>query len=220
MTLSREVRRVPLDFDWPLKTPWPGFLPPETRPCPAGCDAGLTAAGEWVEHFAHLILTLAEAPVRGELHPWLAAIRPPSGVGVPSPEIVELTAGLAGREPSGFGHDAIDRWKAAKRIVAAAGLPEGWGVCPECEGHAVHPDDRHLGDEWERTSPPEGQGYQLWETVSEGSPISPVFDTQERLAAWLTVNETVAGIHYSESEWAKIVEGSVGVLEVGTGALS
>jgi len=38
--------------------------------------------------------------------------------------------------------------------------------------------------EW-ATQPPTGEGYQLWETTSEGSPISPVFKTPEELAQWL-----------------------------------
>lgn len=29
--------------------------------------------------------------------------------------------------------------------------------------------------------PPEGEGWQIWETVSEGSPTSPVFATREEL---------------------------------------
>lgn len=32
---------------------------------------------------------------------------------------------------------------------------------------------------------PTGDGYQMWETTSEGSPISPVFQTPEDLAKWL-----------------------------------
>jgi hypothetical protein len=38
----------------------------------------------------------------------------------------------------------------------------------------------------QRTDPPKGEGYQLWETVSEGSPCSPVFKSPEELAHWLT----------------------------------
>lgn len=38
---------------------------------------------------------------------------------------------------------------------------------------------------WEKTEPPTGEGWQLWETVSEGSPISPVFPTQDEFRAYL-----------------------------------
>lgn len=30
-----------------------------------------------------------------------------------------------------------------------------------------------------------GEGYQLWETISEGSPVSPVFATPAELATWI-----------------------------------
>ena len=33
--------------------------------------------------------------------------------------------------------------------------------------------------------PPAGDGWQMWETCSDGSPISPVFNTPEELAHWL-----------------------------------
>lgn len=33
--------------------------------------------------------------------------------------------------------------------------------------------------------PPAGDGWQLWETTTEGSPISPVFPTAEDLATWM-----------------------------------
>lgn len=35
---------------------------------------------------------------------------------------------------------------------------------------------------------PTGGGYQIWETVSEGSPITPVFETPEELARWCVEN--------------------------------
>ena len=35
------------------------------------------------------------------------------------------------------------------------------------------------------TSVPKGDGWQMWETTTEGSPISPVFETPELLARWL-----------------------------------
>lgn len=33
--------------------------------------------------------------------------------------------------------------------------------------------------------PPKGDGWQVWETVSEGSPVSPVFATSEELTQWM-----------------------------------
>lgn len=39
---------------------------------------------------------------------------------------------------------------------------------------------------------PEGPAYQMWETVSEGSPISPAFMKPEELAHWLADNKASA----------------------------
>lgn len=50
--------------------------------------------------------------------------------------------------------------------------------------------------------PPTGDGYQLWETTSEGSPISPVFDTLDALCEWCAENATIIGdFKLSKEEW-------------------
>lgn len=46
-----------------------------------------------------------------------------------------------------------------------------------------------VGYEWtlDRTpDPPEGPAWQLWETVSDGSPISPAFASADELAGWMS----------------------------------
>ena len=48
------------------------------------------------------------------------------------------------------------------------------------------------GRVWPKVEVPEGEAYQMWETTSEGSPISPTFDTPEELARWLADNNTSA----------------------------
>lgn len=40
-----------------------------------------------------------------------------------------------------------------------------------------------------RVDPPTGEGWQLWEDVSEGSPVSPVFVERASLVAWIVENE-------------------------------
>ena len=69
------------------------------------------------------------------------------------------------------------------------------------DGLAAHKPEEHDGaDFWEwEGGPPERAYYrlysdeeatwfQLWETVSEGTPVSPPFATKEELAAYLAVN--------------------------------
>jgi len=55
--------------------------------------------------------------------------------------------------------------------------------------------------------PPEGEGYQLWETTSEGSPSSPVFETLELLCEWCETNATTFG-HFkaTKEEWKQMFD--------------
>lgn len=82
-------------------------------------------------------------------------------------------------------------------------------MCPHCKGSGkVWQTDelKRLHDEWERTEPPTGDGYQLWETTSEGSPKSPVFASFDELCEWCAVNATTFA-HYTSTkeEWAKML---------------
>lgn len=210
--MSREVKRVALDFEWPLNKVWKGFVRSEDirgHSC-SDCDGGATATRQWLEGIAHIILMLdddllaqrAERPI----HPWLAqlATHPASR---PSPDAAELGLGLAGRSGAGpFGHDAIDRWRTTAAIIKAAGLdPETWGICPTCKGTALAFDSeeqRAAHEAWEPYDPPAGDGWQVWETVSEGSPITPVFTTPEGLARNLSGYD--GGPRYDQSlAWIK-----------------
>lgn len=216
--MGRKVRRVPLGFDHPLNETWPGFLMPDKfdeKPCPAGeqCMNGSTPARAWAQVVVRLLLQLDDdrhAHAQGRpMHPYFDSLPTPSRthdnlmdrhfrdrrptVPRPSPDIAELGTGLAGR-PSGFlGHDSIDTWRATDTVVKAAGLdPDKWGICPACGGHAsleAYPGQRDEAEAWEPAEPPTGEGWQLWETVSAGSPISPVFDSAQGLARWLATYE-------------------------------
>lgn len=58
--------------------------------------------------------------------------------------------------------------------------------------------------------PPDGDGYQLWETTTEGSPMSPVFATAEELAQWLTDNKAsaFADMTLGYDTWLKFINGN------------
>ena len=53
--------------------------------------------------------------------------------------------------------------------------------------------------------PPGGEGYQLWETTSEGSPLSPVFTSLESLCVWCERNATTFGKYTATKEDLLIV---------------
>lgn len=57
------------------------------------------------------------------------------------------------------------------------------------------------------TGPPKGDGFQLWETTTEGSPVSPVFETLDELCEWCESNYTVfADIKVSKEQWKEMLD--------------
>lgn len=186
---QRTIKRVPLDFDWTLGEAWKGYVSPRARPCPAGADClhGWTRTGQWLNTWVRILLLAATDP----LHPWVQDVDtvPPGG------DLSELTTALCGRSPSPWGHDCLDRGRAVRALLRAAGLSTSWATCPTCGGTAYHPDDAAQREQWEPEDPPTGRGWQLWETTTEGSPISPVFATPEALAAWCADNATLFADH-------------------------
>lgn len=213
--MGRELKRVALDFDWPLRKQWKGFVNPYYAQCPHCDGRGLTMGRRRLEDLVRLLLLSGSDAATQISHPYF---RHPAMVGdtagkVPSKDLADLTTGLAGRPPAGrMGHDAIDSWTAAKKIIAAAGLdPDTWGRCSECGGDGILPSAREKYQAWEPEEPPEGPGYQLWETVSEGSPVSPVFETPEELARWLSNDDNLhphdiqRGTSYET--WLKFIQG-------------
>jgi hypothetical protein len=58
--------------------------------------------------------------------------------------------------------------------------------------------------------PPRGKWYQLWETTSEGSPISPAFEKPEELAKWLVDNNasTFGSETATYKQWLNFIKGS------------
>lgn len=249
--MGREVRRVPLDFDWPQNKVWKGFLSPDKFdeiPCPdctTGCSPRAqylydlwygklpfdpTSAGstpwrhdspgvrafawrnvnnapdfygtgenaivregrrlaslfneQWAHHLSQedVDALVADDRLRDFTHTWSRdtgwqKIEPPV---TPTAEQVNEWSLQA------MGHDGIN----ASVAVRARCKREGVDVtCGTCGGHAsseAWPGQRADAEAWEPTDPPKGDGWQLWETVSEGSPVSPVFPDAEALAAWMS----------------------------------
>jgi hypothetical protein len=86
---------------------------------------------------------------------------------------------------SGIGHDAINQWVVVKARCEREGVAQ---ECPECGGHGTRElwsGQRAAAEAWEKFEPPTGEGWQLWETVSEGSPITPPMPTAEALVEYL-----------------------------------
>lgn len=107
---------------------------------------------------------------------------------------------------SGFGHDSINQHVVVSAECKRLGIPS---TCPTCKGsHGIWPskEAKRKYDCWKKIEPPKGEGYQIWETVSEGSPITPVFKTPEELARYAAENPWGASVATYES-WMKFILG-------------
>lgn len=248
--MSRELRRVPLDFDWPLKKVWQGYLMPDelqALACP-GCggdgysararhlknlwygyvsfepedsgsmpltvhtpevdafarrnvanapefygtdDFAVTVEaqrlatlwnGQWSKHLAvDDIAALVEADRLHDLaHTWTKD----GGWAPNDPPVIPTPAKVTAWSISSFGHDSINAHVVIKARCEREGEPF---TCGTCDGSGQRwRDDAHrqAHEAWESTEPPTGEGWQAWETTTEGSPTSPVFATPDELVAW------------------------------------
>ena len=132
--MGRELKRVPLDFNYPIGCGWEGY-------CPT------------LEKFQSI-----------------------KGIVKQVPEIMEYRGNVC---------EECDK---------------KFNDCSEDARYCIwyNPELRKL---WHREVP-KGEGYQLWENTTEGSPSSPVFKTLEELCEYAEDNCTVfADIKISKEEW-------------------
>lgn len=104
-----------------------------------------------------------------------------------------------------IGHDCINFSTIVKAECKRRGVSH---ICSNCEGNGTAyetPEARNLCENWEPVQPPSGDGWQLWESVSEGSPISPVFETKEGLAAWLSMRDIFSYKH-NYATWMRFID--------------
>lgn len=63
----------------------------------------------------------------------------------------------------------------------------------------------------ELAMPPKGDGYQVWEFTTTGSPMSPVFETLDECCAWAEENLTIwAKQKATAKEWKALLCGKEG----------
>lgn len=202
--MSRVVKRVPMDFDAELGETWPGYLMPESlrgTPCPH-CYGGQTHFGWWLQNISYQFGMLAE-DVRDQeqgkpMHPWLAQATYHHGhfdnhqfvIDRPGPDALTFIAKLAGIEEdeiTGFlGGSSSHKVHYAlyHKLEEITGLSLSCTACDDGSTE-VYPGQKAERDAWTPSEPPEGPGYQLWQTVSDGGPVSPVFATAGDLAGWM-----------------------------------
>lgn len=124
----------------------------------------------------------------------------------PNPTAAEVNAA----QSQGFmgAHDGINRMLLIRFRCDRLGIPL---ECAACNGRAeIATDEQRAANEaWEETPVPEGDGWQLWSTTTEGHPMSPVFATGDELARWMSQNPCgFAGSRFSLDVAMKWVHGS------------
>lgn len=274
--MERQLRRVPLDFDWPLDTIWSGFINPHYDQC-INCpdcegsgyspearrlkdqwygyvpfrpedrgsrpwapsdpvvrefaERNVTRSpdfygvgesvilqearrlckhwnGAWSHHLnADDVAALVEA---GRLHDLTSVFVPGEGWKPKEPPHIPTPQEVNEWSIRGFGHDSINQWVCVSAECKRLGVSE---TCARCNGEGglwSSPEAKQRAEDWEPVEPPAGEGYQLWQTVSEGSPISPVFATPEELADYLigpdySWSKNDAGT--TREQWLKFING-------------
>lgn len=228
--MGRELKRVAMDFNWPLKATWIGYLNPyRSISCPACDGSGLNPETKrlednWYTHSNHdgeegwnshleqgevdalieagRLMDFTHTPING-WQLWVVDQKLASGLNswLPFPNGTNPTAEEVNKwSRNGIGHDAINRWICVKARAKRLGF---YGKCELCKGDGylfVSDDVKKLHNEWQGMEPPSGDGFQLWETTSEGSPISPVFASLEELCEWCAPNATTFGSHKATKE--------------------
>lgn len=251
--MGREVKRVPLTFDWELGKVWEGYLSPDRFnevKCP-DCKGGysqhaqylydlwygrvpfdpaetgstrLTSStpavlafaernlanapeyygtsrfalsreaqrladlwnGMWMHHITQAdVDALVEA---GRLYDFTHTVVRGKGWEPKNPPVVPTAAEVNEWSLRGgfSGHDGINAMVAVRERCKREGVAIN---CASCEGHGsteAYPGQRAEAEAWKASEPPTGDGWQLWETVTEGSPESPVFATADELARWMS----------------------------------
>lgn len=219
--MGREVRRVPLDFNWPLNKAWSGFINeyyeyrrecpfcegsgqnPETKAISDDWYAFEDRSRQWCHSITQdeVEALIKEKRLSDLTHTWSKE----NGWQPKDPPYVPTADEVNEWSRKGFGHDAINCWICVETRAKRLGV---WGHCEYCKGYGdlwLSPEYEKKYDAWEATDPPEGRGWQLWETVSEGSPITPVFATPEALAKWLSNDNNKYGEGLSYDTWLKFI---------------
>lgn len=239
--MGREIKRVALDFNWPLHAIWKGYINPyHAHECKACKGSGMNAAtkqlsDDWYD-FAETGRRWCDSITQDEVDALVAAGRLMDFTRRPINEeqveqlkkqIEEGGSGYWLKEPNGYcptaeevnawnkknhgilgGHDSINHWICVRRRAERLGV---YGECEVCAGKGYYwCDDKYekLYEDWESIEPPEGEGWQLWETVSEGSPVSPVFSTAEDLARYLATTGDGSSINKGMTfeQWMKFID--------------
>ena len=229
--MGREIKRVALDFDWPMYVPWKGYMNPYS---PINCKvckgSGLNPAtkkleDDWYTHSntekkegwqtqleqgevdalvsAGRLMDFTRRPINDKQREDLKKAKgywlPYDNGYKPTAEEVNVWAKRGGLG----GHDAINRWICVEARAKRLGV---YGKCSLCNGYGHYwCEDKYEKryENWKQIEPPEGEGWQVWETVSDGSPVTPVFTTADALIEYLVANGDAWDQHRGDGGWSR-----------------
>lgn len=104
---------------------------------------------------------------------------------------------------SGIGHDAVNCWVVIEAELQRVGQET---TCRLCEGDGrkwPSSQIKQAYEDWGRVEPPEGEWWQVWETVSEGSPVTPAFATRDELITYLVEHGDAWDQKRGDGGWAR-----------------
>ncbi len=244
--MGRELKRVALDFSWPLHKVWEGFINPHhcAEKCPVCGGNGMSKQANYLYNqwygnvefdphstgstpftiYHHAVRAFAERQIKnspgfygvgeqsiireatrlskifngswshhleqidvnvlwakGRLSDFNPNWRENHNEGVPPPPAADVNVWSL----QGMGHDSSNAWYCVRAKCERLGYVY---ECRKCWGDGElwpSKEAKELYENWEQVEPPTGEGYQMWETVTEGSPVSPVFADKETFVNWL-----------------------------------
>lgn len=165
--------------------------------------------GHWSQQWSHQLCqadvdALVEA---GRLYELTRTFVPGEGWKPKDPPVCLTADEVNAWAMNGFCHDDINQWVCIKARCKREGVAE---ICETCCGDGESWESEELKkqyDDWQKSEPPSGEGYQIWETVSEGSPVSPVFATPEELADWMVLNDDSVTKDTTRDQWLSFIHG-------------
>jgi hypothetical protein len=233
--MGRELKRMPLDFNWPIDQLWKGFVNPyHSQECKACERTGLNPAtkkisdawysfgkAKWVNVNAnrryndlawsnHLTQLEVEALVEaGRLYDFTHDFVPGEGWKEKVPAYRPTAEEVNEWNKTSMGHDSINQWICVKARAKSLGV---YGHCEHCggEGEIWQTEEiKKLAEDWQEFQPPVGDGFQLWSTTTEGHPMTPVFATLEALCEHCEVEgvSVFGSDTMSKAEWMKSLGG-------------
>ena len=233
--MGRLLKRVPLNFDWPLKSIWKGYINPfHSVDCPYCHDDicnysdGLTKeARQYRRRFYGYQNNWPYIQ-----HPYREKERYCPKAFPYTMERWEYDFLVSDKNPYKqrlFGNSEIPPYEDMKEYLLQnryismemdscmeAVLTEEYCrrngyeyLCPHCNGDGrlwYSEEVKNMSENFEKIEPPIGDGYQLWEDTSEGSPQSPVFATLDELCEWCSNNATTFGDYTAtKEEWKQML---------------